>query len=675
MINFFIERPVFASTMAIVMVLAGAICLRLLPVSQFPEITPPQIVVKATYPGASAQVVADTVTTPLEQQINGVPGMIYMSSVSANDGTSTVTITFEVGYPPDIAAVDVQNRVSQAASQLPPIVNQGGVTITKQNPNFVVVVNLFSPDDSIDLVTLSNYAYLQIVDPLKRLPGVSDVSILGERRYSMRVWLDPDKLAKLGITAVDVQNAIAEQNVQVAAGKLGDDPAPPRHGLQLSDQHPRKVERPGAIQRHRAARRNRERGDAAPARRRADRARRAAIQFDRLPQRQAKRPLGRLPAADGQLPRAAKPDHDPDGGAVEAVPQRPALRHGVRHHPFRVGIDPRRHDHARRGDAARFLRGLCVPAELADHADSRHRHPGLADRHAGGDEGGRLLDQYGQPARHGAGRRTRGRRCHRGRRERRAAAGGRACAARGGQKGDARGDRPDHRDDGGADGRVRAGRLPARHHRAALQPVRVDHRHIDGPVGDQLAHAQSGSVRGVPQPPRRTALCALSQIQRRLQSASPRLRERRAPRDRRALAGARHLRGRACAGVRHLFAHSHCVSPGRGPGLFLRRHPASRRLIAAAHRRRCRARAQDIARRRGRRRCRHDQRAQLCDAGEPAEFRGGVRDPQAVGRAGERVDRGQDPRLGAAKASRHTGGDRARLRAAVDPRPRHVWRV
>jgi HAE1 family hydrophobic/amphiphilic exporter-1 len=226
MVNFFIERPVFASTVAIIMVLAGLICLRLLPVSQFPEITPPQIVVKATYPGASAQVVAETVTTPLEQQINGAPGMIYMSSVSANDGTATITITFDVGYSPDIAAVDVQNRVAQATSQLPAIVNQGGVTVTKQNPNFVVIVNLFSPDDSIDLVTLSNYAYLQIVDPLKRLTGVSDISILGERRYSMRVWLDPDRLAKLGVTAVDVQNAIAEQNVQVAAGKLGDDPAP-----------------------------------------------------------------------------------------------------------------------------------------------------------------------------------------------------------------------------------------------------------------------------------------------------------------------------------------------------------------------------------------------------------------------------------------------------------------
>src|SRR6201994_3460685 len=227
MVGFFIHRPIFASAIAVIMVLAGAICYFLLPVSQFPDITPPQVVVSAVYPGASAQVVADTVTTPLEQQINGVQGMTYMSSSSSNDGSSTITVTFDVGYPLAIAAVDVQNRVSQAASSLPPIVNQAGVTIKKQNPNFVLIVNLTSPDGSVDPVALSNYAYLQIVDPLKRLEGVGDVTIFGERRYSMRVWLDPDKLANLGITAVDVQSAIAEQNVQVVAGKLGQSPAPP----------------------------------------------------------------------------------------------------------------------------------------------------------------------------------------------------------------------------------------------------------------------------------------------------------------------------------------------------------------------------------------------------------------------------------------------------------------
>ncbi|QIG49316.1 multidrug efflux RND transporter permease subunit [Nordella sp. HKS 07] len=226
MVGFFIERPIFASAIAVIMVLAGAIAFFLLPVGQFPNITPPQVVVSASYPGASAQVVADTVTTPLEQSINGAEGMTYMSSASSNDGSSRITVTFDVGYDADLAAVDVQNRVSQAASSLPAIVNQSGVTVKKQNPSFVMVVNLISPDNSVDAVGLSNYAYLQVVDPLKRVPGVGDVVIWGERRYSMRIWLDPDKLANLGITAVDVQNAIAEQNVQVAAGKIGQSPAP-----------------------------------------------------------------------------------------------------------------------------------------------------------------------------------------------------------------------------------------------------------------------------------------------------------------------------------------------------------------------------------------------------------------------------------------------------------------
>jgi HAE1 family hydrophobic/amphiphilic exporter-1 len=233
MVGYFIQRPIFASSIAIIMVLAGLISYFMLPVSQFPDITPPQVVVSATYPGASAQVVADTVTTPLEQAINGVEGMTYMSSASSNDGSSRITVTFQVGYPLTTAAVDVQNRVSQAASSLPAIVNQAGVTVKKQNPSFTMMVNLTSPDNSVDLITLSNYAYLQIADPLKRLQGVGDVQMFGERRYSMRIWLDPDKLANLGITAVDVQNAIAEQNVQVAAGKIGQAPAPPGTAFEL----------------------------------------------------------------------------------------------------------------------------------------------------------------------------------------------------------------------------------------------------------------------------------------------------------------------------------------------------------------------------------------------------------------------------------------------------------
>ena len=321
------------------MVLAGAICYFLLPVSQFPDITPPQVVVSAAYPGASAQVVADTVTTPLEQQINGVQGMTYMSSSSSNDGSSTITVTFDVGYPLNIAAVDVQNRVSQAASSLPAIVNQGGVTIKKQNPNFVLIVNLTSPDGSVDPVTLSNYAYLQIVDPLKRLPGVGDVQIFGERRYSMRIWLDPDKLANLGITAVDVQHAIAEQNVQVAAGKIGQSPAPAGTPFEMQVNAVGRLSDPeefgdivvradpasGAVVRL--------------ARRRAHRARRAAIFLVRLFRQGPDGGAGDLPDAGLERARPAAARQGQDGGAGQAVPQGHRLRHALRHDALRLGRD------------------------------------------------------------------------------------------------------------------------------------------------------------------------------------------------------------------------------------------------------------------------------------------------------------------------------------------------
>ncbi len=226
MVEFFITRPVFSSVIAIIMVLAGLVSYELLPVGQFPDVTPPQVVVTATYGGASAETVAQTVTTVLETVINGVEGMSYMSSVSANDGTSTITVTFKVGYDIDIGAVDVQNRVSTASGALPAIVTLSGVNIQKKQPNFTLMVNLVSPDGSVDPLTLSNYAYLQLVDPLKRLPGTSDVAIFGEKRYSMRIWLTPARLAELGVTATDVQFAIQEQNLQVASGTLGQAPSP-----------------------------------------------------------------------------------------------------------------------------------------------------------------------------------------------------------------------------------------------------------------------------------------------------------------------------------------------------------------------------------------------------------------------------------------------------------------
>ncbi len=225
-VNFFIDRPIFAAVLAIVIVLAGAVSIPFLPISLFPQITPPQVVVTATYPGASAEVVEQTVTTPIEQQVNGVEHMIYMSSRSGSDGTMTLTVTFEVGTDLDIAAVNVQNRVALAEAKLPQDVLRLGVSVTKQSPDLVEIVALVSPDGSRDELYLSNYATLQVVDVLARVPGVGQVTVFNGRDYGMRVWLNPDTLASLGLTANDVADAVREQNLQAAAGQIGQPPAP-----------------------------------------------------------------------------------------------------------------------------------------------------------------------------------------------------------------------------------------------------------------------------------------------------------------------------------------------------------------------------------------------------------------------------------------------------------------
>jgi len=233
-VNFFIDRPIFASVLAIVTVVAGAVAIPVLPIAMFPDITPPQVVVTATYPGASAEVVEQTVTTPIEQQVNGVENMIYMSSRSGSDGTMTLTVTFEVGTELDIAAVNVQNRVAIAQAKLPPDVVRQGLSITKQSPDLVEIVALTSPDGSRDELYLANYATLQVVDVLARVPGVGQATVFNGRDYGMRLWLEPDRLASLGLTAGDVADAVREQNLQAAAGQIGQPPAPPGQQFQYT---------------------------------------------------------------------------------------------------------------------------------------------------------------------------------------------------------------------------------------------------------------------------------------------------------------------------------------------------------------------------------------------------------------------------------------------------------
>lgn len=223
--HFFIDRPIFASVLSILIVLVGGLALINLPVAQYPEIAPPTVVISATYSGANAKVVAETVATPIEQEVNGVEDMLYMSSQSTNSGNMALTITFKPGTNLDKAQVLVQNRVALAEPKLPEEVRRQGISVKKRSPDLSLVINLISPDKRYDSVYLSNYALLQVKDTLARLPGVGEILVFGARDYSMRLWLNPEQIAARSMTAGDVVNAIREQNIQVAAGVVGQQPS------------------------------------------------------------------------------------------------------------------------------------------------------------------------------------------------------------------------------------------------------------------------------------------------------------------------------------------------------------------------------------------------------------------------------------------------------------------
>src|SRR5215471_18822023 len=222
--RFFIDRPIFATVLSVVITLIGGIALLTLPIAQYPRITPPGVSVAISYPGASAQVVAETVAAPIEQQVTGVPGMLYMSSQSGNDGSYTLSCTFDVGTNLDAALVMVQNRVTLAMPLLPTPVQRQGIFIRKKTPDILLMVNFTSPDGRYDDIYLSNFVLVNVRDELLRVDGVSDVNIMGERDYSIRAWLDPQKLAARNMTAVDVANAIRVQNIEAALGQVGQAP-------------------------------------------------------------------------------------------------------------------------------------------------------------------------------------------------------------------------------------------------------------------------------------------------------------------------------------------------------------------------------------------------------------------------------------------------------------------
>ena len=233
-VDFFIKRPVFSTVCALLIILAGAVVIPSLPISQFPTLAPPQVSVSSFYVGASAQTVESAVTTPLEQQINGAQGMKYITSSSGNDGSSSIVATFDLDRDPDLAAVDIQNRVNTAQGRLPNTVKANGIAILKASNNFVFGAAVFSPDGRYDPLFISNYLDVYVKDSLKRVPGVADVILFGERKYSMRLWLDPVRMASRALTAGDVVSALQEQNVEVAAGQVGQPPSRPSQEYQIS---------------------------------------------------------------------------------------------------------------------------------------------------------------------------------------------------------------------------------------------------------------------------------------------------------------------------------------------------------------------------------------------------------------------------------------------------------
>src|SRR3974390_1867636 len=232
--KFFIERPVLSNVIALLMILIGGVCLFKLAIAQYPDVVPPTVQVTTRYPGPSARTVVDTVALPIEQQVNGVEGMLYMQSYSGADGTYNLTVTFKIGTDLNFAQVLVQNRVSSALASLPQSVQNQGVTVQKKSTSILLFVTLTSPDARYDSLFLSNYATINLRDELSRLPGVGNVTVFGAGQYSMRIWLDPNKLQARDLTPQDVISAIQQQSQQVAAGQVGSPPTPPGQAFQYT---------------------------------------------------------------------------------------------------------------------------------------------------------------------------------------------------------------------------------------------------------------------------------------------------------------------------------------------------------------------------------------------------------------------------------------------------------
>ena len=502
--QFFVRRPIFAAVLSAIIFIAGALSLQLLPISEYPEVVPPTVVVRATYPGANPQVIAETVAAPLEQAINGVERMLYTSSQSTADGLMTLTVTFSLGTDLDKAQVQVQNRVSQTLPKLPEVTQRLGVTTEKATPDLTMVVHLVSPDQRYDMLYLANYATLNVRDELARIEGVGEARVFGAGDYAMRVWLDPDKVAALSLTASDVVRKIREQNVQIAAGQLGAPPAPNAADFQLLiDTQGRlvteeefqdivvKIGDHGQITRLRDIARVELGASTYALRSLLDGEPAAAIPIYQRPGSNAIQISDEVRAT---MERLAK--DFPQGIDYEIVYD-PTMF-------VRQSIDAVVHTLVRSAAVGR-ARGVAVPTDLARVRDSARGRAGVARRHARRDAPVRLLAERVVVVRPRARDRHRRRRCDRRGRKRRAQHRTRAGAGRSRATSDARGDEPDHRDGARADSGIRADGIHQRSFGPVLSAVRVDHRDQHGDLGVQLADAVACARGGAAQAARRAA--------------------------------------------------------------------------------------------------------------------------------------------------------------------------
>ena len=418
MAQFFIDRPVFAWVIALFILVMGGVAITQLPISQYPSVAPPSIVVTTIYPGASAQTLEDSVISVIEREMNGSPGLIYMESVSQANGTGTITLSFEPGTNPDLAQVDVQNRLSRATPRLPAVVNQQGVRVEKTRSNFLLFTILSSDNPQYDPIALGDYASRNVLPEIQRIPGVGQAQLFGTER-AMRVWIDPAKLQGFNLSAADVVAAIRAQNAQVSSGTIGELPNVAGQGVSATvvvKGQFTSAEEFGNI----VLRANTDGSSVRLARCRAHRTGRPGLCDLGAPERQAVHRHRRAAHAHGQRAGHRGGRAQAHGRAVEAVPAGREVRNSLRQFALRQDLHHRgRHDPAGGGGAG-VPGDVPVPAELPLHHHPDHRGAGGAAGHLRRAAGAGLLDQRADHVRHGAGDRHRGGRCHRGGRERRA---------------------------------------------------------------------------------------------------------------------------------------------------------------------------------------------------------------------------------------------------------------